>query len=250
MAKTGSPKIIKKVLRDIPLKREGLSCTLAVVDFSQVKLNPRNSNDMDKAVYDGMVEEVKADGVLVSTPWVWVSPDGEYFVGDGEHRMEAAKEAGIKEGTAFIIEGLSEREANARALGYNKRIGMNDPARLADQLKFILDVDATDAVELEAAVALTGFSVSELEVVTAYDEDGFKRPDTKKLTDDFEDSAPDGGKKKAKGNENWFYVEFYEDRERFVELSAWLTDHLISGSPHELEPEIFYAAMKKYFEED
>lgn len=55
---------------------------------------------------------------------------------------------------------------------------------------------------------------------------------------------------KAKGDENWFYIEYYGDTARWESLLELLEPHFTSGSKHELKPDLFYDMVMAYFGEN
>jgi hypothetical protein len=69
-----------------------------------------------------------------------------------------------------------------------------------------------------------------------------QRPDYSEMVEQFE--APDRGK--SEGNEKWFYIEYYQDQERWDELCAALAPHFAGQSKHELDPDFFFQAMMTY----
>lgn len=82
---------------------------------------------MEKAEFTQLVDNLRADGVLTSAPLVYKN-----VVLSGNHRVEAAIEAGIEE--AEIIEVLGELDPQrqlALQLSHNAISGKDDPGRLA-----------------------------------------------------------------------------------------------------------------------
>lgn len=73
------------------------------------------------------------------------------------------------------------------------------------------------------------------------DIEDFMRPDFGELIEGFEE--PEKGK--TPKDENWFYVEFYGDDERWEEMSELLGPHLKGQSVHELDGDWFYEAMRR-----
>jgi len=97
-------------------------------------------------------------------------------------------------------------------------------------------------------VELTGFEDVELkEVETKIEEKQFlngeqtpyKRDEFSSLVDEFKDE-----KGKCKKDENWFYIEFYGDDEKFKELFELLKDKIVGQGKHELNSEWFYNLVK------
>jgi len=155
-----------KKIRDVHLRHPHWKAELVEVNFDQIEPNSRNANKMDKRTFQGLIEEVRKDGALLSVPWVRSDQDGKLICGDGQHRLEAALKAGVKEGLVFVIRGISEKAANAKSIGFNKRVGEPDPEKLKDQLDWLkseeteLDFDPDFDIE-----KLTGYDEREIEKI-------------------------------------------------------------------------------------
>lgn len=90
-----------------------------------------------------------------------------------------------------------------------------------------------------AAVASAPYGDKEILEELLETQDIPTRPDFSDLVERFQE--PERGK--AKGNENWFYIEYYDDPGRWDELCALLADYMVGGSKHEVDPDLFYQAM-------
>ena len=86
-----------------------------------------NARFMEGAEYKLLVENLRMDGVLTSSPLVY----GKKVL-SGNHRVEAAIEAGIEEADVIEVLGdLPDERALALQLSHNAISGKDDPGRLA-----------------------------------------------------------------------------------------------------------------------
>lgn len=98
------------------------------VKLRDLKLLKRNARYMKDAQFQQLVENLRADGCLTSAPLVY---DGEVL--SGNHRVQAAIEAGIDEADAIeITSRLSKKQKVAIQLSHNAIVGDDDPSVLQD----------------------------------------------------------------------------------------------------------------------
>lgn len=69
-----------------------------------------------------------------------------------------------------------------------------------------------------------------------------ERPDFQDLIDEFDL----GERGQAKGDENWFYVEYYGDDERMAEMVSRLKPYFKGQSKHELEGDWFHGLITEH----
>lgn len=104
-----------------------------------------NARFMTKEQYDQLVANIRRDGCLTSVPLIWAPPgcpEGAETILSGNHRCDAAVEAGLDEVTCMLIEGeLSQARRIAIQLSHNSIAGEDDPATLAKLYEDIDDVD-------------------------------------------------------------------------------------------------------------
>ncbi len=70
-----------------------------------------------------------------------------------------------------------------------------------------------------------------------------QRPDFQSVIERFQE---DPGRGTSDKNENWFYVEYYQDDRRWDELCAILTPYFKGQSKHELDSNFFYDIVMFY----
>ena len=102
-----------------------------------LKLLDLNARYMAGTEFRQLVENLKADGALTSTPAVAAAGDApltaeaasdDLEVLSGNHRVKAAIEAGIEEADVLeIVTPLSRDKKIAMQLGHNRIVGQDDP---------------------------------------------------------------------------------------------------------------------------
>ncbi len=108
------------------------------IDPKDLKLLDKNAQYMDKQEYDNLVNNLKNDKALTSTPLVHKEEDGSLLVLSGNHRTQASIEAGLNEITILLTKGLTEEHKLALQLSHNSLIGKANTVvlkELYDQLK-------------------------------------------------------------------------------------------------------------------
>ncbi len=103
---------------------------LALVDPARLKLLDKNARYMDKETFDQLVSNIRHDGALESVP-LCHKDGGVLTVLSGNHRVQAAREAGLKEILVLVIDKpLSKGEKIAKQLSHNALVGKDDPQLL------------------------------------------------------------------------------------------------------------------------
>jgi hypothetical protein len=136
-----------------------------------------NAHYMPKDRYDALVENIREDGVLTSTPLLY-QPGGQgpIEIVSGHHRNRAALDAlgdQVEYDAIVILDEQSRDRIIARQLSHNSIVGLDDPALLAQLWNEIGDVDmrryaALDDKTLEqlAKVDVAGLSELNLDFTT------------------------------------------------------------------------------------
>lgn len=105
---------------------------VVAVDPRSLTLLEKNAQYMDKQEYDNLVANVRQDGVLTSTPLVHQEDDGTLLVLSGNHRTQAAIEAGLDEIMMMLCKGLSEEHKLALQLSHNSLVGKSNTVILKE----------------------------------------------------------------------------------------------------------------------
>jgi ParB/RepB/Spo0J family partition protein len=125
---------------------------------TEIQENAYNPNVVSDAVMAALVANVKRNGF---TQPILVRPNtGEgraYEVVDGEHRLRAARAAGI-EFVPCVVTMIDDAEAKAQTLAMNQIRGEMDSSQVA---ALIRDIDA-GGIDLDQLAIFTGFSEDEL----------------------------------------------------------------------------------------
>lgn len=69
-----------------------------------------------------------------------------------------------------------------------------------------------------------------------------QRPDFSGVVEQFQDAE----RGKVKGNEKWYYIEYYGDQEKWDAMEALLEEHKVGQSHHEVDPDFFYQAVHAF----
>lgn len=102
-----------------------------------------NARFMPRRQFRRLVENIRRDGALTSAPLVGQiqGEPGRWYVISGNHRVEAAIEAGVIESDCVVIDGeIDQRQFVALQLSHNAIEGEDDPAILR-RLYDLLDLD-------------------------------------------------------------------------------------------------------------
>lgn len=118
----------------------------------------------------------------------------------------------------------SEDHEKALNLALNKISGEWDTTKLTEILN--------ELEESELNLDLTGFDEIELKDIELYEED-YEKDEFDNLVEEYEI------KEESSKNESWFYIEFYEETEKYDELVELLKPYLNTGL-HEIDADFFY----------
>ncbi len=128
---------------------------LALVSPGDLKLLDDNARFMRNETFKQLVANIERDGFLASLPFCWryeIRQDGPYLEGDepryeylvlsGNHRVKAAKAAGLEKIVIlYTWAELSEQERIAIQLSHNALVGEDDLATLKRLYERIGQVD-------------------------------------------------------------------------------------------------------------
>lgn len=131
-----------------------------------------NARYMRPETFHRLSANLKKDGVLESAPLVHPNGDGSLVVTSGNHRVVAAREAGLDHILVMVgEEGLDEGQRLAKQLSHNALVGEDDPQilvglwskldTLEDRLYSGLDSEMMDEL---AGIDFAALSASRLRV--------------------------------------------------------------------------------------
>ncbi|MCL1988117.1 MAG: ParB/RepB/Spo0J family partition protein [Firmicutes bacterium] len=136
------------------------------IDPREIKLLQQNARYMKHEEFNRLVENVRRDGKLTSTPFLCKENDG-FLCLSGNHRTRAAIEVGLPKITCLATDTLlTEEQKIAIQLSHNAIAGQDDPATLKQLYEKILDTDlkkysGLDDKTLELLDKFNPFSISE-----------------------------------------------------------------------------------------
>ena len=203
------------------------------VKVDSILYNPKNWRIHPKYQQDALEE------VLEKVGWVQTviinKTTGNLI--DGHLRAQMADRRGEITVPAVYVE-LTEEEENVILATFDpiSAMAVSDRNKMRDLLEHV----RAGREEIRAIVE----EISEGEMLREFS--GYERP-TFDIGDFIEDiSSERGGNTK---NENWFYVEYYQQNEKWDELTKHLEPYMIGPSKHNIDPNIFYEMVVSYEKE-
>lgn len=113
-----------------------------IVEPKRLQLLKQNARYFKKETFKQLVDNIKKDRRLSSVPLCHRLEDGTLEVISGNHRVQAAIEAGIEKIMAIIIlEDLTKSDKIAIQLSHNALVGKDDAGILADLWAQIEDIE-------------------------------------------------------------------------------------------------------------
>jgi hypothetical protein len=120
----------------------GIATRIERFDPKDLLLLERNARFMRHEQFSRLVENVKRDGRLTSVPFACLEPDGKYRVLSGNHRVQAAVEAGLQEIDVMVTDDpLTDAQRVAIQISHNAIAGEDDPAVLKALYESVEDLD-------------------------------------------------------------------------------------------------------------
>jgi len=112
------------------------------VQLSSVKLIKKNARFMEQSMFNQLVANIRRDGQLSSVPFCVENNDGTYTVVSDNHRIQAAKMAGLTSCPILYINenDITNDEIRAIQLSANSISGQDDQEILKELLDEITDV--------------------------------------------------------------------------------------------------------------
>lgn len=157
--------------------------------------------------------------------------DGDNGIIIGHGRVQAAEKLGLEKVPAIRREDLTEQEVKALRLADNRvaESGWDEEA-LSTELEII------DFNEVE-----TGFDMQEIEELVLKEE--FAEVETEHDRPEFEDDEWDKGEIK---DNNWFFITYYGQDERFDKLLDKLESIDAARTKHEIYADVFEHMLEVY----
>lgn len=107
------------------------------VNISEIDGLEKNAHYMEQGMFNRLVDNIKKDGALSSVPFCVPKDDGRYEVVSGNHRVKAAKVAGIPIITIMYADDLTKDQKLAIQLSHNSINGKDDLTILRELLEEI-----------------------------------------------------------------------------------------------------------------
>ena len=113
---------------------------LEIIEAGQVRYAEKNARFMPAEQFANLSENIGTDGELLSVPLVFRDDDGRYVVLSGNHRIMAAREAGLNEFLVMVLKEKPSREKQvAIQLSHNSIVGRDDEQILKELWQEIED---------------------------------------------------------------------------------------------------------------
>lgn len=129
----------KKATKTTP---DGMDTRIVRMDPRDLMLLDRNARFMRHEQFARLVENVRRDGKLTSVPFAALEDTGKYRVLSGNHRVQAAIEAGLTEVDVMVTDHpLTESQRVAIQLSHNSIVGEDDPAILKALYESMDEID-------------------------------------------------------------------------------------------------------------
>lgn len=113
------------------------------IDPREIKLLEMNARYMKHEEFRRLVDNVRKDGQLSSTPFLCKDDDGRWLCLSGNHRTQAAVEVGLEKIICLATDDpLTKDPRIAIQLSHNSIAGQDDPATLKLLYEEILDVES------------------------------------------------------------------------------------------------------------
>lgn len=146
---------------------EAVPYKLDVVHPKEIALLDKNARYMNHEMFTNLVNNIKNDGALSSLPLCWKQPEGGLVVLSGNHRVQAATQAGLEFVMILVIErDLTRSEQVAIQLSHNAISGKDDQAILKSLWDEIEDIDLRMYAGLDSELLA---ELDKLEFVTITD---------------------------------------------------------------------------------
>lgn len=137
------------------------------IDPREIKLLEMNARYMKHEEFNRLVDNIRRDGKLTSTPFLCKDEDGRWLCLSGNHRTKAAIEVGLSTITCLATDDpLTKEQQIAIQLSHNAIAGQDDPATLKALYEQILDTSlkqysGLDDKTLELLDKFSSISISE-----------------------------------------------------------------------------------------
>lgn len=188
-----------------------------------IKINPKelkplevNARYMKHEEFNKLVSNVKRDGKLTSVPFCCLDDDGRWLILSGNHRVQAAIEAGLEEIQVMVTDDkLSKSQRIGIQLSHNSIAGQDDMAILKELYEAIddfqykeycgLDDKTLELMEQVGREGLSAFSF-EYQVLNLM----FLPSEMKEIANIIKQAKKEVGKNRT-------LIARYEDYDRFLD---------------------------------
>ncbi len=211
------------------------------IDIDKLKPHPKNPRIHPDSTIEKLKKSIEEFGW---TNPVLVSTNG--YILAGHARLKAAKEARLTKVPAIVLP-LEGENALAYMVADNRiqEDGFWDIRQLNENLSRLIE----DDIEVLLAAGFEGYEVDRF-LKENNEEKGFVPKENVRFADKFsekyqEEVEVSKEKTEAKGDKNWFYIEYYGQDERFLKLIEKLKKEQALVEPNRICSEYFFDLLKR-----
>jgi len=129
-------------LKELSLQIYPEGLRLLYADTETIREQDVNAQSMSKKMFDQLIENVKNEGTLESTP-LCVRGEGDViYIISGHHRVRAARAAGVTHILILCYDKLPKSKVKAKQLAHNSIAGKSDPELVKRIFDEIDDIQA------------------------------------------------------------------------------------------------------------
>lgn len=125
------------------IEKQSLEYEIKELNFRDIQETELNAQKMSESDFNRLVENIRRDGCLTSTPLVCVDENGKYTCISGHHRIRAAIKAGISSSNCIVLKNIDESTRIRLQLSHNDIHGESDKDIVSILANKLMDIDIT-----------------------------------------------------------------------------------------------------------
>jgi hypothetical protein len=133
--------------------KKQLEYEIKELNFRDIQETELNAQEMSEKDFNRLVENIRVDGCLTSTPLVNETEEGKYICISGHHRIRAAIKAGLNFSNCIILKNIDESTRIRLQLSHNDIHGESNKDIVAILLNKLnaIDIHLVETKDIEAA---------------------------------------------------------------------------------------------------
>lgn len=125
------------------IEKQKLDYEIKEVNFRDVQESDMNAQRMNEKDFNRLVDNIRRDGCLTTTPLICENEDGKYTCISGHHRIKAAIKAGINSANCIILKNIDESTRIRLQLAHNDIHGEPDEEIVSILMNRLNEIDIT-----------------------------------------------------------------------------------------------------------